>query len=74
MENQNIKRGRGRPTKHVTNEEKLIMGRVYCKKFNDNPDNKYYCIKCNKYFHPAAKSKHNKSKIHHLNSQIHNNE
>ena len=67
-------RKRGRPKRYITKEEKLIMGRVYCKKFNDNPENRFHCIECNKYFHPASKSRHNKTKIHKLNSQKYNNE
>lgn len=60
---------RGRPKKYITNEEKLIMGRVYCKKFNDNPKNRFYCMECNKFFHPASKIKHKKTLRHQLNSQ-----
>ena len=63
---------RGRPKKYISNEEKRIMGQVYCKKYNDNPENKYHCIKCNKYFHPASKYKHNKIMVHKLNSQKYN--
>ena len=65
---------RGRPKKYITDEEKLIMGRVYCKKYNDNPNNKYHCIECNKYIHPASKIRHMKTLIHQLNSQKYNNE
>ena len=54
---------------YITNEEKLIMGRVYCKKFNDNPNNKYFCIECDRYMHPANKSKHKSTMIHQLNTQ-----
>ena len=55
--------------REVEEDQKLIRGREYCKKFNDNPDNKYFCIECGKYFHPASKNRHINTKKHQSNSQ-----
>ena len=73
MEN-TITSGRGRPKKYITSEEKLIMGRVYCKKFNDNPENRYHCVVCKKYIHPSNKNKHKRTIVHQSNLLKYNNE
>lgn len=60
MENSSKKSGR--PKKYFSYEERLIAGRGYCKKFNDN--NIFYCDLCQFTLHPASKYKHLKSHKH----------
>ena len=49
----------GRTIIYKTNEERLIAGRKYCKKYNDN--HKFECVICNIRIHPASKFKHLKT-------------
>ena len=66
MENSNniCIRTLGRPKKYFSHEERLIAGRIYCKKYNSN--NQFYCVSCDKVIHPSSKSEHLKSIKHSL--------
>ena len=64
MENNPIKRGRGRPKKYNTAEEKKYHKNEQTKASMNN--RKWTCIECDKQMHPASKYKHLASLKHQL--------
>ena len=60
------KRGRGRPKKYHTEEEKKQADKRYVKECMER--NPYYCEHCKRMYHMASKSKHLISKTHIRNS------
>ena len=57
-----LKRGRSRPKKYFTEEERKLANNGYTKMFLER--NSFYCDVCDHTYHMASKSKHLRTKKH----------